>query len=78
MKNKSFSTFILTILLIVCTSLGSVSNGLSNMPNIIAESAIVMDMDTGEVYYIKKCKSTKTCGKYHKIIDIFNFCRKYF
>ena len=49
MKNKSFSTFILTILLIVCTSLGSVSNGLSNMPNIIAESAIVMDMDTGEV-----------------------------
>ena len=56
MKNKSFSTFILTILLIVCTSLGSVSNGLSNMPNIIAESAIVMDMDTGEVIASKNAK----------------------
>ena len=73
MKNKSFSTFILTILLIVCTSLGSVSNGLSNMPNIIAESAIVMDMDTGEVIASKNAKVQRPVASTIKLLTSLIF-----
>ncbi|MDO5795377.1 MAG: serine hydrolase, partial [Turicibacter sp.] len=48
--------FILTILLIICTSFGSVANGLNNTASIIAQSAIVMDMDTGEVIASKNAQ----------------------
>lgn len=76
MKNKSFSTFILTILLIICTSLSSVANGLSNtgdIPNIIAQSAIVMDMDTGEVIASKNAKVKRPVASTIKLLTSLIF-----
>ena len=76
MKNKSFSTFIVTILLIICTSLSSVANGLSNtgdIPNIIAQSAIVMDMDTGEVIASKNAKVKRPVASTIKLLTSLIF-----
>ena len=71
MKNKSISTFILTMFLIICTSLNSVANGLSNtgdIPGIIAQSAIVMDMDTGEVIASKNAKVQRPVASTMKLL----------
>lgn len=51
-KFKSFKTIILTILILTLTSVSSVANAQENIgeiQGIVAQSAIVMDMDTGEV-----------------------------
>ena len=68
MKNKSLSTFILTILLIICTSFGNAANGLNNTANIIAQSAIVMDMDTGEVIASKNAKIQRPVASTIKLL----------
>lgn len=71
MRNKSISTFILTMFLIMCTSLNSVANGLSNtgdIPGIIAQSAIVMDMDTGEVIASKNAKVQRPVASTMKLL----------
>lgn len=68
MKNKSLSTFILTILLIICTSFGNVANGLNNTANIIAQSAIVMDMDTGEVIASKNAQIQRPVASTIKLL----------
>lgn len=68
MKRKSLSTFILTILLIICTSFGNVSNGLSNASDIIGQSAIVMDMDTGEVIASKNAKVQRPVASTIKLL----------
>lgn len=51
-KFNSFKTIILTILILTLTSVSSVANAQENIgeiQGIVAQSAIVMDMDTGEV-----------------------------
>ncbi|WP_330615516.1 D-alanyl-D-alanine carboxypeptidase family protein [Romboutsia sp. 1001713B170131_170501_G6] len=51
-KFKSFKTIILTILILALTSVSSLVNAQDNtgqIQGIVAESAIVMDMDTGEI-----------------------------
>lgn len=51
-KFKSFKTIILTILILTLTSLSSIANAQENIgqiQGIVAKSAIVMDMDTGEI-----------------------------
>lgn len=71
MKNKYFSTFILTILLVICTSLNSVSNALTStgdIPGIIAQSAIVMDMDTGEIIASKNAKTQRPVASTIKLL----------
>lgn len=68
MKNKSLSAFILTILLIICTSFGSVANGLNNTASIIAQSAIVMDMDTGEVIASKNARIQRPVASTIKLL----------
>ena len=76
MKGKSLSTFILSIFLIVCTSLSSVSHGLSNenyMPNIIADSSIVMDMDTGEIIASKNAKEQRPVASTIKLLTSLIF-----
>ena len=67
MKKKSLSTFILTILLIICTSFGNVANGLNNI-NITAQSAIVMDMDTGEVIASKNADIQRPVASTMKLL----------
>ncbi|WP_434796406.1 D-alanyl-D-alanine carboxypeptidase family protein [Terrisporobacter vanillatitrophus] len=76
MRNKSFNTFILTILLVICTSLSSVANGLSNtgdIPGIIAQSAIVMDMDTGEVIASKNAQIQRPVASTIKLLTSLVF-----
>lgn len=76
MRNKSFNTFILTILLVVCTSLSSVANGLNNtgdIPGIIAQSAIVMDMDTGEVIASKNAQIQRPVASTIKLLTSLVF-----
>ncbi|MCC3866760.1 D-alanyl-D-alanine carboxypeptidase family protein [Terrisporobacter mayombei] len=76
MRNKSFNTFILTILLVICTSLSSVANGLNNtgdIPGIIAQSAIVMDMDTGEVIASKDAKIQRPVASTIKLLTSLVF-----
>lgn len=68
MKKKSLSTFILTILLIICTSFGNIANGLNNTANIIAQSAIVMDMDTGEVIASKNAQIQRPVASTIKLL----------
>lgn len=68
MKNKSLGTFILTILLIVCTSFNNVVNGLDNIDNIIGQSAIVMDIDTGEVILSKNAKFQRPVASTIKLL----------
>ena len=67
MKKKSLSTFILTILLIICTSVGNVANGLNNI-NIMSQSAIVMDMDTGEVIASKNANVQRPVASTMKLL----------
>ncbi|WP_455538669.1 D-alanyl-D-alanine carboxypeptidase family protein [Terrisporobacter sp.] len=76
MKNKSISTFILTILLIVCTSLGSVANGLTttdDISGIAAQSAIIMDMDTGEVIASKNARVQRPVASTMKLLTSLIF-----
>lgn len=76
MRNKSFNTFILTILLVICTSLSSVANGLNNtgdIPSIIAQSAIVMDMDTGEVIASKDANIQRPVASTIKLLTSLVF-----
>ena len=76
MRNKSFNTFILTILLVICTSLSSVANGLNNtgeIPGIIAQSAIVMDMDTGEVIASKNAQIQRPVASTIKLLTSLVF-----
>lgn len=76
MRNKSFNTFIVTILLVICTSLSSVANGLSNtgdIPGIIAQSAIVMDMDTGEVIASKNAQIQRPVASTIKLLTSLIF-----
>jgi len=76
MKNKSFNTFILTIILVICTSFSSVANGLNNagdIPGIIAQSAIVMDMDTGEVIASKNAKIQRPVASTIKLLTSLVF-----
>ena len=67
MKKNSLSTFILTILLVICTSFGNVANGLNNI-NIMAQSAIVMDMDTGEVIASKNADIQRPVASTMKLL----------
>lgn len=67
MKKKSLSTFMLTILLIICTSFDNVANGLNNL-NIGAQSAIVMDMDTGEVIASKNADIQRPVASTMKLL----------
>lgn len=76
MKNKSISTFILTILLVISTSLGSVVNGLTStgdIPGIIAQSAIIMDMDTGEIIASKNAQIQRPVASTIKMLTSLIF-----
>ena len=76
MKNKSISTFILTILLVISTSLGSVVNGLTStddIPGIIAQSAIIMDLDTGEIIASKNAQIQRPVASTIKMLTSLIF-----
>ncbi|MEG0857541.1 MAG: serine hydrolase [Terrisporobacter sp.] len=73
---KKISTFILTLLIVAITSINSVASGLNNtsdIQNIIGQSAIVMDMDTGEIIASKNADVQRPMASTVKLLTSLIF-----
>lgn len=68
-RSKYLSTFIMTILILSLTCASSfASEFTNNTPNIIGESAIVMDMDTGEIILSKNAEAQRPVASTIKLL----------
>ncbi|MGL5315468.1 MAG: D-alanyl-D-alanine carboxypeptidase family protein [Peptostreptococcaceae bacterium] len=75
-KMKFFKSLILTILIVTLTSANSIVNAQNNtgeIEDIIAESAIVMDMDTGEVIASKNADEQRPVASTIKLLTSLIF-----
>lgn len=75
-KIKFFKSLILTILIVTLTSTNSIVNAQNNtgeIQDIIAESAIVMDMDTGEVIASKNADEQRPVASTIKLLTSLIF-----
>lgn len=75
-KMKFFKALILTLLITISTSVTSVANAQNNIgqiQGIIAESAIVMDMDTGEVIASKNADKQRPVASTIKLLTSLIF-----
>ena len=74
--NKSFKVLILTLLILTLTSVNSLASAQNNtgqIQEIIAESAIVMDMDTGEVIASKNADKQRPVASTIKLLTSLIF-----